>query len=139
MDVEELLKRMRKMAAGLKSLSRDEFRQLVAWVLHIFRAKYPKALHEEVACMMEEANPWEVETVIMNLEPALDEMQERAILKGKLEGLREGKLAGLKEGELKGKLAVARAALRKGFSVDDVAGITGLNREEVFKLKSDMQ
>ncbi len=50
--------------------------------------------------------------MITNIERALDEMQQQALL----EGAKRGKT----EGKIEGKVEVARAALRKGFSVDDV-------------------
>ena len=43
------------------------------------------------------------------------------------------------EGKAEGKAEVARAALRKGNSVDDVAEITGLPRETILELKKELK
>jgi predicted transposase/invertase (TIGR01784 family) len=37
------------------------------------------------------------------------------------------------------KLETARAALKKGFSIDDVAEITGLPNETVLELKKELE
>jgi len=54
---------------------------------------------------------------------------------GKAEGLKEGKLKGIKEGKLKGikegKLEVAKQALKKGLSINDIAELTGLSEAEI--------
>ncbi|MDR1572719.1 MAG: transposase, partial [Clostridiales Family XIII bacterium] len=75
------------------------------------------------------------------LERAIDEIERRGIRKGKregeLKGKREGELKGKREGKLEGKLETAKAALAKGFTVRDVADITGIDEETVRKLKAD--
>jgi predicted transposase/invertase (TIGR01784 family) len=43
------------------------------------------------------------------------------------------------EGIAQGKAEVARAALRKGISIDDVAEITGLPREAILELKRELE
>jgi predicted transposase/invertase (TIGR01784 family) len=43
------------------------------------------------------------------------------------------------EAKAEGKVEVARTALKKGFSVDDVAEITGLSREAVLELKKELE
>ena len=75
----------------------------------------PGPLREEVDRVLEENDPREVEKMITNIERTLDEMKRQALVEGKVE--------------------VAKAALRKGFSVEDVAEITGLSRETVLELK----
>ena len=45
---------------------------------------------------------------------------------------------GLEEGIEKGIEKTARAAMRKGYSLDDVMDITGLSREAVLRLKDEM-
>ncbi|OLN32241.1 hypothetical protein [Desulfosporosinus metallidurans] len=63
-------------------------------------------------------------------------------LEGKLEGMLEGKLEGMLEGKLEGmlegKLEAARNAVKKGFSLEDIAEITDLPLETVQKLKAEL-
>lgn len=42
------------------------------------------------------------------------------------------------KGELKGKLEAARNAVKKGFSLEDIAEIAGLSLETVQKLKAEL-
>ena len=64
--------------------------------------------------------------------------QELGILDtAKEEGREEGREEGILEGELKGKLAAARNALKKGFSLEDIAEITCLSLETVQNLKKN--
>jgi len=51
----------------------------------------------------------------------------------------EGRIEGRIEGEREKALSTARAALKKGFSPEDVAEITGLSLEEVLKIKRDVE
>lgn len=54
--------------------------------------------------------------------------------KAKLEGKLEGKV----EGKLEGKLEAARNAIKKGFSLEDIAEITDLPLKTVQKLKAEL-
>jgi len=53
---------------------------------------------------------------------------------GRIEGLAEGRVEGLAEGVRQNQVANARAALRMGLSVTDVAAITGLDVAAVRQL-----
>jgi predicted transposase/invertase (TIGR01784 family) len=53
---------------------------------------------------------------------------------GELAGRREGELVGRREGELEANRMVARNLLKKSFSWDDVAEITGLSLNEIKEL-----
>nr|WP_157862997.1 Rpn family recombination-promoting nuclease/putative transposase [Desulfofarcimen acetoxidans] len=53
---------------------------------------------------------------------------------GREEGIKKGREEGIKEG----KMETAKAALAKGFSIEDVIEITGLTKEVVRKLKNEM-
>ena len=44
-----------------------------------------------------------------------------------------------KEGEKRGIVVVAKNLIRKGFSIKDIAEATGLDEEEIEKMKSEMQ
>jgi hypothetical protein len=50
----------------------------------------------------------------------------------------KAKLDGIIEGKLEGKLEDARKALKKGFSLEDIAEITGLPLETLQKLKAEL-
>ena len=50
----------------------------------------------------------------------------------------KAKLEGKLEGRLEGKLEAARNAVKKGFSLEDIAEITGLPLETVQKLKTEL-
>lgn len=58
--------------------------------------------------------------------------------KAKLEGILEGEAKGKLEGKMEGKLEDARNAVKKGFSLEDIAEITGLPLETVQKLKAEL-
>jgi predicted transposase YdaD len=65
-------------------------------------------------------------------------IREEGRLEGREEGREEGRLEGLREGELKKAMETAEAALRKGIAVEVIADITGLTKEAVLKLKSEL-
>ncbi|MGI9863073.1 transposase, partial [Moorella naiadis] len=89
--------------------------------------------------ILDASNPWEVERMIYNLELTLEEMQQQALLKGKMEGKMEGKLEGELEGELKGKREVARNLLLLNVDIETIIKATGLAPEELAMLKKQLE
>ena len=122
MSHKELIRRLRKSIRVLSKLTPDEFRQFVVWLKNVIKPRMSGQLQKEVDRIMEEANQLEVEFMIMNLEITLDEMQQQA----------------KKDGVDEGKMEVARVALRKGFTIDDIVEITGLDKNIVQKLKNEL-
>ena len=53
---------------------------------------------------------------------------------GRAEGLAEGRSEGQVEGRMNEKLDNARKMIAKGFSVEDIAEITGLSVEDIERL-----
>ncbi|MBC7324041.1 MAG: Rpn family recombination-promoting nuclease/putative transposase, partial [Moorella sp. (in: Bacteria)] len=90
----ELMGRLRKLADGLKNLSRDEFRQFAVWLSHVLKSRLPGPFQEKVDRIIGEVNPWEVEKMITNLEIALEEMQQQAEMRGLIKGRAEGEARG---------------------------------------------
>lgn len=58
-------------------------------------------------------------------------IQNDVIDTAKLEGILEGRAIGKEEGLKEGTLLNARRMKEKGFSMDDIADITGLSFEEI--------
>jgi len=65
-------------------------------------------------------------------------IREEGRKEGRIEGRIEGKIEGKMEGKMEGKIETAKAALRKGFSPEDVAEITGLPLDKVLDLKREI-
>jgi flagellar biosynthesis/type III secretory pathway protein FliH len=67
---------------------------------------------------------------------------QKGRIEGRIEGRMEGRMEGIQIGEQKGRqeglCIVARNALRKQMSHDDVAELTGLSLEDVQRLASDL-
>jgi predicted transposase/invertase (TIGR01784 family) len=49
----------------------------------------------------------------------------------------QGREEGIKEGIKEGKREVALAALKKGFALEDIMEITGLDREKLLEIQKD--
>lgn len=130
-DPRELVARLSKLADVLKEMDLEQFQQVMVWLRNVIRRKLPGPLQEEVDRVLEETGPQEVEKMITNIERTLDEMKRQALMEGELKGKADGKI--------EGKVEVARAALKKGLSVDDVAEITGLSMETVLDLKRELE
>lgn len=109
MDAGELIRRLRKLAGGLKNLGGDEFRQFATWLSHVFKARLPEPVREKVDRIIGEVNPWEVEKMITNLEITLEEMQQQAEMRGLIKGRAEGRA----EGEARGKVEATQDAICK--------------------------
>jgi len=50
--------------------------------------------------------------------------------------IKEGKEEGRKEGRKEANIEIAKKLIKKGMSVEEIADITGLTKEEIEKLKS---
>ena len=134
-DPRELVGRIRKLADVLKGMDPEEFRQVIVWLRNVIKRKLPGLLQEEVDRVLEETEPREVDKMITNIERTLDVMQRVAEARGMEKGIREGQT----KGKIEGKVEVARAALKKGLSMDDVVEITGLSMETVLELKRELE
>ena len=62
------------------------------------------------------------------------EGRAKGLAEGRTEGLAEGRTEGLAEGEMRERIKMAGQALKMGMSVEDIAKLTGLTREEIEKL-----
>jgi predicted transposase/invertase (TIGR01784 family) len=117
-DPPDLAERLKKLADVLAGLTSEQFRQVVIWLKSASERKLPEPLRAEVDQILDETRNQEVTMMISNVERALDKMQKQALMNGKAE--------------------VAMAALKKGFSLDDVIEITGLSRDAVLEMKKEL-
>ncbi|HUW65299.1 MAG TPA: Rpn family recombination-promoting nuclease/putative transposase [Spirochaetia bacterium] len=131
MTPEEITERTRKAAGIISKLSPVEFKQFVSWYRHVILERLPEEQREQVSRILDEANPWEVEKMVYNLQVALDEMKEKAMT--------EGEKNGILKGEKQGMLKVARNMLLRDVDVNTICDFTGLSPSEIEELKKDIQ
>ena len=62
------------------------------------------------------------------------EGRAKGLAEGRTEGLAEGRTEGLAEGEMRERIKMAGQSMKMGMSVEDIAKLTGLTREEIEKL-----
>ena len=127
----ELVNRLRRLIKVLQKLTPEEFSQLKTWLKNVMKPKMPAHLQKEMDRILDEANPWEVEKMVTNLEVTLEEMQREAETRGKKKGKLEGKKEGKKE--------VAKNLLLLNMDIDNIAKATGLTKEELEKLQKQLQ
>ncbi|MGI9863056.1 Rpn family recombination-promoting nuclease/putative transposase [Moorella naiadis] len=123
MQPEDLAIRLQKLAGVLKHLTHDEFRHFTTWLKNVVKPRMPEDFREKVDRILDASNPWEVERMIYNLEITLEEMQQQALLKGKMEG----------------KMEVAKNMLLLGIEMETIARATGLAPDEIATLKKQME
>ena len=56
---------------------------------------------------------------------------QKGKVEGKIEGKAEGELLGLQKGKVEGKLEAAQKMREKGFSINEIAEITSLSKDEI--------
>lgn len=71
-------------------------------------------------------------------------LEERAALtyarnKGTEEGLKQGHEEGLKQGQEKEKIETAKKLLKLKMTTEEIADITGLNKQKIEKIKKEMK
>ncbi|CEO88952.1 Rpn family recombination-promoting nuclease/putative transposase [Syntrophaceticus schinkii] len=114
-DEEDLIDRLKQWIGVVKSLGRDEYRQLVPWLRIIAYGM------EENREKLEQylTNPEEVESMISFTEEEIKKKHQRLKLEAKLEA----------------KLEVAQALLSDGMDYEKVKKLTGLTDEELKAIK----
>jgi flagellar biosynthesis/type III secretory pathway protein FliH len=69
----------------------------------------------------------------------MEKGREEGIEKGREEGIEKGREEGIEKGREQGVRVVAKNMLTRGMSVDDVAAITGMERNMLTDLQRQMQ
>ena len=116
-DIEEAIK-----YAEIGAYTREELNAYYAWRLRIVTAR--SAISDYIEQGVEKG-------IVIGRTEGLEE----GIVIGKAEGKAEGLEEGLEKGAAKRDIAIARNLLTKGFSIENIADITGLTIEEIEKLK----
>lgn len=101
----------------------DLRRAFVYWLKRVF---LPERLSE---------TDYEAAEELVEVHTMLEKRVKQWQKQWKAEGLAEG----LAEGELKGKLKAARGLILQGITLDAIAAATGLGRDELEKLRSEME
>lgn len=104
--------------------------KFIEWVIRLPK-DLETQLKEEITGIEEEFNmPY-----LASFErAAMAQGKKEGKLEGKKEGKLEGKLEGKKEGKLEQAFEAAKKMLKKGFDLDTIIEITGLNRKQIEKL-----
>ena len=78
---------------------------------------------------------WDIiSTAKMHISSSRREAHEKGFKEGREEGMKEGREEGMKEGREEERLKNARKMRAKGFTIEDIAEITGLAKEKIEKL-----
>ena len=117
---EGFLRRFKKVIGFLEKLPFEDYSFFMVWLQTVAVRSMPERA-EEVARIITQSRPGEVAEVVYNLEHAIREMKEEAIVEGILEG----------------KLDDARKMLAKNVSEELISEFTGLSMEQIKKLKDD--
>ncbi|SES62193.1 conserved hypothetical protein (putative transposase or invertase) [Oceanobacillus limi] len=113
----------------LRMMTKLELNPAKARLIQGFFESYLKLNEKEEEQLMEKIKQLDEADKILELPISYEE-------KGRREGKKEGKLVGKLEGELIAKRDIARTMLEKGFSEEVVSEVTGLDEEEIQKVKA---
>ena len=112
----------KKVVAVVKKLSADEEARMEYDKHELWRMDYAATMRNAARKGM-----------ARGMEKGLAEGRAEGIVIGKAEGRVEGRAEGLEKGEAKNKIETARKMKSKGFSIADIADITGLPKKEIEK------
>ncbi len=122
-DLEEIIKRLKKLMETIKKMEPEEYRIFTAWTENLLTRGVLPENKDEIAGILKNARPEEVEKMISNVEKVLKKSWEDA------------RNEGMEKGMEKAKTDIARQMLIQGFDVETIADCTGLSKEEIEKLK----
>ena len=117
-DSQEFIKRFYKLVHFLKALSPEQWARFKRWIINIIIPKFGEEVREKLDKIIEDSDIGEVEKMVSNIEIMLDEMVEKA--------------------EIKGKLDVVKKALTKGLPVETIAEITGLTVDKIKDIQKEI-
>lgn len=92
------------------------------WLKGIIKPRLLKDMQGEVEDILEKTNQWEVESMVYNLERVIDDVSKK----------------GIEEGIEKGKIEVAKNLLTMGMDILTVIKVIGLEKEEIERIKANM-
>jgi predicted transposase/invertase (TIGR01784 family) len=72
--------------------------------------------------------------IYRDLKGVIDTAFEEGRMEGKEEGKEEGRMEGKEEGRVEERMEVGRKMKQKGFSNEDISGMTGLSKNEIENL-----
>ena len=108
----------KKVVAIVKKLSADEEARMIHDKLELWRMDYAATMRNATR---------------RGLEEGMEKGRAEGRAEGKAEGRAEGKAEGKAEGEIKAKIETARLMKSKGYTVTEIAEITGLTKKEIEK------
>lgn len=123
---EELVKRLRSSVFVLKRIKPEQFYVFKRWLKGIVKPRLDENSQREVEDILDNTNQEEVDNMVSNLGKTLDRIKDEAIK----EGLKEGKEQAIRE--------VAKNLLSFEEDVLKIIRATGLSKEEIEKIKEEM-
>ncbi len=111
-----------------KSLNSDILAELEEWAMNIEEVR--EALIEWENLSADKKNRVEYEARLKELRDQFSNIRGYHKM-GKEEGLKDGREEGRKEGREEESFRIAKNLMNKGFSLSEIAGITGLTEEEI--------
>ncbi|TVR63390.1 MAG: hypothetical protein EA426_00870, partial [Spirochaetaceae bacterium] len=98
------------------------------WINHMFRGSLESSDIEKVSQLTE------VKTMLAEV---VEKIEKRGEDRGKQQGIQQGIQQGMQQGMQQARREDARKMLKRGFSVADIADITGLSEQEILSLRRD--
>ena len=118
-ELEEIVDCFYRAVSVIKKLTPEEFKLLKSWSKFILARDLPEEGREEIVHILDESQPEEVDKMISNVERVIKKSMEDAE----------------KQGMEKGMEKVARQMLSEGEDIEKIIRYTGLNKEDIEKLK----
>jgi len=126
-DLEEIIARLKLLAETIKNLEDEEFALFTSWAENILTRNMKSDQKKEVANILQETRPEEVEEMISNVEKVLKKTYKEAE--------KQGMEKGMEKGIARGILLVARQMISEGEDIEKIMKYTGLSRQDIEQLK----
>ncbi len=134
-DLEEIIERLKKLTVTVKQLDEEEFILFKNWTERILTRNIEPEEKKEVASILKETRPEEVEQMISNVERVLKKTYKDAEKKGIEQGKEQGMEMGIEIGKELNMVKVARQMLLEDIDLEIIKRCTGLSGEALEKLK----
>lgn len=135
MDVSEIANRLKLVGKIMRRTTTSEQKKIFnKWVFNVLGNRFEKDKQKEMYKVLIETSEKESDNMVSNLGRNI----EKAFKKAEKDGMKIGLEKGKQEGKIEGKMEVAIKMLNKGTDIDDIVEITELSKNEILRLKNEI-
>jgi predicted transposase/invertase (TIGR01784 family) len=134
-EIEEIIKRLKLIGRIIKNnVTKEQEQSFKSWIINILKNRLEKEERENIGKLLEEISEMEVDDMVSNLGRKLEEEFKYREKRGIEKGIQQG----IEKGIQQGKIEMVRNLLLLGVDIEKIVKASDLSKEEIEKIKREM-